>query len=228
MSFCGPSWAEAIRSCSIETHCRTDSDCNNAGETCRGYLTGCNIVDMRRDAAKRNDSSSPPSPTPWASDPDVVQDENDIHDSANMSFCGPSWAEAIRNCSIETHCRTNHDCGIARETCHGYLTGCSIINMRRDAAKQNDSSSPPSPTPWALDPAVVQDENDISWEGNNEPFSAFTILFAAPTVMVLLSSTMLRYRASRFVFFALFEKATSEVARSNTLSKISLRRGDVD
>jgi len=107
-NFCGRTWEEADKLCSI--HCPEGTECQDPF-SCYAD-TGCYF-----------DKDLVPSATPTVT-----------YDSVeNMSFCGSCWSDAADNCSIEKHCPNgDSDCS-ASETCYTYLPGCNIVDLLKKA-----------------------------------------------------------------------------------------------
>jgi len=98
--FCGLTWSDAISSCSIDTLCEIDSDCDE-NETCYSGLPSCGggdstqqimEIDIEDDDVQNYSSTQQNAPL------------IDRDDPSNLRFCGASWGEADDNCSLETHC----------------------------------------------------------------------------------------------------------------------------
>ncbi|KAL7519514.1 hypothetical protein ACHAWX_004266 [Stephanocyclus meneghinianus] len=95
--FCGETWESAVKTCSIETNCKFDSDCPD-NHVCFGFVPNCNLSQMTKEAD--------------APEQDSDQDEAKLTvltkgDPSNNSFCGSTWMDAVDNCSLDTHCPDN-------------------------------------------------------------------------------------------------------------------------
>jgi hypothetical protein len=115
--FCGLTWAIAMSSCSVETHCPSGSpdDCPS-GESCNSVSPkNCNIIDLLLKAENEGVPSPVPSRAPVSSE-----------SALNTKFCGVGWDVAAENCSLETHCPD--DICPDGEVCYGG-TPCNASEM---------------------------------------------------------------------------------------------------
>lgn len=145
--FCGVGWDDASNTCRIKSHCPSglSSDCP-VGQNCYGWISGCNIVDLRehllatgtevfgKDHLPLPDGGGgfelqtvtrPPAEAPPFSPPLVPIDiENSIPE--NHVFCGYTFQDASSRCSIETFCSdgVNHNCPPG-EHCWSDVTACN-------------------------------------------------------------------------------------------------------
>ena len=131
--FCGPTWAEAIQNCSLDTHCKSIEDCAK-GETCHHWVPGCNVADMKNTVK----NPSPPSPSAAPYNGNMNPHQGDHFYEHN--FCGETYELAEQNCSSDTHCGETHLCPTGSFCL--YVTTCSISKILSDS---------PTPAPIVAD-----------------------------------------------------------------------------
>lgn len=141
IEFCGETWGKAIEKCKPETNCGKDDDCPE-GESCHGYLPGCDLLKMVDDT---KEAESDAQGLLWFRKNDVT----------NTFFCGESYLEAVEECSIETHCPDNK-CPEGK-TCFQYIeqNGCDVYQIWMNLTPE------PTPVPTIITESptsVVTDE----------------------------------------------------------------------
>jgi hypothetical protein len=135
--FCGLSWADAGKKCSVWCPGGQDEDCPGE-EGCFGS-TDCyaDLVPTAQPVLKPTNPPSTMPPVPY-------------DDPGNNRFCGAGWGMAVTNCSFETHCPSGRsdDCP-AGQTCHGGLPSpeCNIVDIYEKIKNAGKPSPPPTMRP---------------------------------------------------------------------------------
>eukprot|EP00804_Cyclotella_cryptica_P024481 CCRYP_017569-RA/>CCRYP_017569-RA protein AED:0.02 eAED:0.02 QI:244/1/1/1/1/1/2/6/1001 len=159
--FCGETWESAIKTCSIETNCKFDSDCPD-NHVCFGYLPNCNLSKMAKEAT--------------APEQDSVQDEAKPivlikGDPSNNSFCGSTWLDAVDNCSLDTHCPDNVCSG--GKSCFQFIQSKNCDAYDLMMATNEPSSAPSiltnSPTRVVTSAPTLQPSNQPSQQPTFQP-----------------------------------------------------------
>lgn len=122
--FCGTSWGDA-NSCRRQW-CGDGSPC--PGDMSCFADTDCDI---------RIRGRLPPSPAP-TTNPVAYDDES------NFKFCGQTYTAAVRDCSLETNCKKNSDCGSFQFCWSG--VSCNAADMRLPTVPRTSSPTGDKPT----------------------------------------------------------------------------------
>ena len=180
--FCGMTWSEASATCSVETHCSSNSDCK-PNETCYHDVPGCNVEDLRdkqdpNDPASNsnnnnnnnNNNDGQPAKKPSNNNYPVVA--LDKQDPSNNRFCGENWSAAENYCSLETHCMDGMDDSCPPGMyCFSYISSCNAYDMlglitrtptwepttnKPTEPPTKDPTKEPTNTPTAKEPTTLE------------------------------------------------------------------------
>ena len=207
--FCGTGWDDASNTCRIDSHCPSglSSDCSE-GQSCYGWITGCNIVDLREhllttgtevfgrdhlplleDGADGFELQTTTSPAE-ASPPITIDIEKLIPE--NHVFCGYNFQDALSRCSQETFCLdgASHKCP-SGEHCWSGVTACDAGEWWRAPLASPMAVSPTrqpslSPVPSPLSNPTQQPSIIDSIVTTAEPVSTVT---DPPTSFVVLTTS---------------------------------------
>jgi len=143
--FCGVSWAEAVKYCSLETHCPSgNSDDCPEGMSCVSVIAEedrCNYYNLVANGGVA--TSSTPTGSPIKAD-----------DQRNNKFCGSGYDDASSKCSLATWC-PNGSCPQEGETCYDYIP-CNASEMTSAPIVATRNPTPiPTISPFVDIPSTI-------------------------------------------------------------------------
>ncbi|KAL7535511.1 hypothetical protein ACHAXR_006535, partial [Thalassiosira sp. AJA248-18] len=136
-NFCGISWGDANEKCGEWCPEGENTDCPG-GMGCFGN-TGCYYSDdLVPTATPVQEPTIAPSTVPPVT----------YLDPANVRYCGITWAMALANCSVETHCPSGSEKDCPKgQTCHAGLSQCNMQDLLAKEEKVTVPTFVPTPSP---------------------------------------------------------------------------------